>query len=142
MDELKTKPTNKSPLQVIAAIPSENKQADAKKLLEIFGRVTGQPPIVWGEKLIGYGLYTYQRKDGHSYEIYATGFSVRKDKITLHLYLDEPGLQDYLTRLGKCSAGKSCLYFNKLNDVDVIVLEEMLRTAWHLEVNALHLTTD
>ena len=126
---LKTQPTDKDPIQVIAAIPDEKKQDDAKALLDIFEKAVGEPPVVWGEKFIGYGTYKYRCASGYSAEIYATGFSVTKRKITLHLYLDEPELQSYLKRLGKTTSGKSCVYINKLSDIDTTVLAEMLGRA-------------
>lgn len=125
---LKTQPTDKDPMQVIAAIPDERKQADAKALLN-FKKAVGEPPVVWGEKFIGYGTYKYRCASGYSAEIYATGFSVTNRKITLHLYLDEPELQSYLKRLGKTTSGKSCVYLNKLADIDTAVLAEMLGRA-------------
>lgn len=127
---LKTQPTDKDPMQVIAAIPDERKQADAKALLNIFEKAVGEPPVVWGEKFIGYGTYKYRCASGYSAEIYATGFSVTNRKITLHLYLDEPELQSYLKRLGKTTSGKSCVYINKLADIDTAVLTEMLARAY------------
>ena len=126
---LKTKPTDIDPLSVIAAIPNEKKQADAKILLDIFVKAVGKPPVVWGEKFIGFGTYQYRCASGYNGEIYATGFSVTKQRITLHLYLDEPELQDYLKRLGKTSSGKSCVYINKLADVDLALLAEMIEKA-------------
>lgn len=126
---LKTRPSNKDPLQVIAAIPDEKKQADARVLLEIFAKAMGKPPVVWGEKFIGYGICRYRCASGYSAEIYAAGFSVTKRNITLHLYLDEPELQDGLRRLGKTTSGKSCVYLNKLADIDLTVLVEMIGKA-------------
>lgn len=128
---LKTQPTTKDPLEVIAAIPGEKKQTDAKTLLDIFEKAVGLPPVVWGEKFIGYGTCKYRCASGYSGEIYATGFSVTKRKITLHLYLEEPELQNYLKRLGKTTSGKSCVYINKLADIDTTVLTEMLGRAIH-----------
>ncbi|SCJ99257.1 Domain of uncharacterised function (DU1801) [uncultured Eubacterium sp.] len=127
--KLKTQPTDKDPLQVITMIPSEKKQADAKILLDIFEKSTGESPVVWGEKFIGYGIYRYTCASGYSGEIYATGFAVTKKQITLHLYLNEPELQDYLQRLGKTTSGKSCVYINKLTDIDTTVLAEMIGSA-------------
>lgn len=126
---LKTQPTDKDPLLVIAEIQDEKKQADAKTLLDIFEKAVGLPPVVWGEKFIGYGTHKYRCASGYSGEIYATGFSVTKRKITLHLYLDEPEMQSYLKRLGKTTSGKSCVYINKLADIDIAVLGEMIGNA-------------
>lgn len=133
MYELKTKPTDICPFDVIASIPHPQKQKDAGKLLEIFARATGQKPVVWGTHLIGYGTYRYQYSTGHRGEIYATGFSVAKRNITLHLYLDAPTLQSCLNRLGKHTRGKSCLYINKLGDVNLTVLEDLVRKAWNFD---------
>lgn len=129
MYELKTKPTDIAPDQVIAAISDEGKRADAGKLLAIFEEATGKPPVVWGEKLIGFDLYRYTRGTGRQYEIYATGFAVTKKRITLHMYLEGPAMQEYVRRLGKATAGKSCVYINKLADIDMEVLREMVQTA-------------
>lgn len=130
MYELKTKPTSTNPMQVIASIPNEKKQADAKTLLALFEKATGKPPVVWGEKMIGFGCYRYRYSSGHCGEIYATGFSVTKSRITLHLSLDEPELQSDLRRLGKTTSGKSCVYINKLADIDTDVLTHMIATAF------------
>lgn len=130
---LKTQPTNKDPLQVIEEIPNEKKQQDAHILLDIFAKATGTLPVVWGEKFIGYGTFKYQCKSGYSAEIYSTGFSVTKSRITLHLYLDEPILQDYLKRLGKVTFGKSCVYINKLADVDIDILTKMISKAFSFD---------
>lgn len=126
---LKTQPTNKNPLQVIAEIPDKKKQTDAEMLLSLFEKTIGEPPVVWGEKFIGFGTYKYNCTSGYSGEIYATGFSVTKRKITLHLYLDEPEFQEYLQKLGKTTSGKSCVYINKLADIDIVVLAEMIGRA-------------
>lgn len=132
MYELKTRPAMTNPLDIIAAVPHARKRADAEKLLELFAHATGQEPVVWGEKVIGYGSWRYQYPSEHRGEIYAMGFYITKRNITLHLDLDGAGQQRCLKRLGKHSRGKSCLYINKLNDVDLEILEELLQNAWRL----------
>lgn len=129
MYELKLRATDIDPMQVISAVPNEKKQADAKTLLSIFQKVTGEKPVVWGEKQIGFGCYKYRYASGHQGELYCCGFAVTKRNLTLYLYLEEPVLHSYLEHLGKAKAGKSCVYINKLADVDVAVLEEMLAEA-------------
>lgn len=131
MYELKTKPTDRSPLEVIDAISHLKKREDAKTLLKIFQCATGQKPTVWGKHLIGYGTYCYQYATGHKGKIYAAGFSVTNRRITLHLFLDGPDIQDCLKRLGKHTCGKSCLYISKLDDVRLDVLKELVQTAWN-----------
>lgn len=137
MYELKTKPSHTNPLDVIAQIPNPQKQADALALLEIFAKATEDPAVVWGEKQIGFGSYHYRYASGHQGKLYAVGFAVTKTKITLYLYLPPAALQAYLTKLGKAAAGKSCLYINKLADVSIPVLEEMIRQAYQ-EIHALY----
>lgn len=129
MYELKTKPTEIDPLDVIFAIPHEKKQADARILLTIFEKTTGEQPVVWGEKQIGFGRYRYKYPTGHVGEAYRAGFVVTKTRITLHLNMEEAVLSNYLQRLGKAAAGKSCIYVNKLSDIDVNVLVEMIGAA-------------
>lgn len=129
MYELKTKPTQTDPLQVITAIPNEKKQADALVLLSIFKKATGKPAVVWGEKYIGFGSYQYTYASGHSGEFYTCGFAVSKTKITLHLFMEDELLQTYLTKLGKVKTGKSCIYINKLSDIDLTILPEMIEKA-------------
>lgn len=125
----KTKPTEIDPKDFIAAVDSDKKRADAETLLAFFARVTGLKPKMWGPSLIGYGRYHYKYESGREGDMLMTGFSPRKANLVMYImpgYRSE-AMQDKLARLGKHKLGKSCLYINKLADVDMDVLEEIVR---------------
>lgn len=126
--ENKTQVTRTDPVDFIAAVESEKKRADAEALLALFNRVTGLKPQMWGASLIGYGRYHYKYESGREGEFFMTGFSPRKANLVVYIM---PGyrygdMQDKLARLGKHKLGKSCLYINKLADIDLGVLAEIV----------------
>ena len=125
----KTKPTDVAPEDYVAAIEHNRRREDGEELLKFFGRVTGLKPKMWGPSLIGYGRYYYKYDSGREGEMLMTGFSPRKANLVMYImpgYRSE-AMQDKLSRLGKHKLGKSCLYINKLADVDMDVLEEIVR---------------
>jgi hypothetical protein len=127
MTENKTQATGVSVADFIAGVEPLQRRADAVVLDALFRRVTGFEPRMWGPTIIGYGRYRYVYDSGHSGEMCATGFSPRKAQQVLYIM---PGYADFgpvLARLGKYKMGKSCLYINKLDDVDLAVLEELIR---------------
>jgi hypothetical protein len=124
----KTQTTSVDPKDFIAAVEPDKKKVDAEALLAFFNRVTGLKPKMWGPSIIGYGRYHYKYESGREGEFMLTGFSPRKQNLTLYVM---PGyrfgeMQEKLSRLGKHKLGKSCLYINKLADVDMDVLEEIV----------------
>lgn len=126
--ENKTKPSEIDPKAFIVTVEPAKKQADAEVLLDFFSRVTGLKPKMWGPSIIGYGRYHYKYESGREGDFMLTGFSPRKQNLTLYIM---PGyrfgeMQEKLARLGKHKLGKSCLYINKLADVDMDVLEEIV----------------
>lgn len=124
--KLKTTQNKKSVKDFIASVENEQRRNDAKTLLKLFNRVTGMKPKMWGASIIGYGRYEYKYASGREGEFMMTGFSPRKTSSTIYIM---PGYQDLsgmLDRLGKHKTGKSCLYINKLSDVDPEVLEEII----------------
>lgn len=136
MADPKTVPTQIPVSVFIDAVESEAKRTDAKVLDTMFRRVTGQVPKMWGPTIIGYGDYRTTYASGREVHWLRTGFSPRKAKHSLYLmggYCDEATgkrRDAQLARLGKHSRGKSCLYINKLADVDVAVLEEIVADDW------------
>ncbi len=124
--ELKTRETETSPQAVIDRIAQPGRRKDAQALLDIYASVTGYPPRVWGEKQIGYGRYRYKYPSGHQGEFYRTGFAPTGAKISLYLYIEEDAREETLRRLGKATSGKSCVYINKLDDIDIGVLKEII----------------
>lgn len=111
----------------IAAVEHKTRHADAVTLDALFRKITGWRPRMWGPTIIGYGEYHYVYDTGHEGDCLATGFSPRKANLVLYIM---PGYQNYgemLDRLGKHKLGKACLYINKLADIDIAVLEEIIR---------------
>jgi hypothetical protein len=136
MAEAKTQITDVDPADFIAAVEPAAKREDAQVLDALFRRVTGETPKMWGPGIIGYGSYTTTYASGRDVHWMRTGFSPRKAKHSLYLmggYCDEAAgtaREKALMKLGKHSTGKSCLYINKLTDIDLAVLEEMIVTDW------------
>lgn len=126
MYELKTRQTDSSVLAVIDQTAGPDRKKDALTLIDIFTQATGFPPKVWGTKQIGFGRYRYKYASGHQGEFYITGFSLGKANITLYLHIDDETGQDQLRQLGKVSAGKSCVYVKKLDDIDLEKLRDMI----------------
>ncbi len=136
MGEATTQITDVDPADFIASVEPERKREEAKLLDALFRRVTGEEPRMWGPSIIGYGSYRTTYASGRKVHWLRTGFSPRKAKHSLYLmggYCDEVTGQrraELLARLGKYKTGKSCLYVNKLADVDMDVLQELLRNDW------------
>ena len=126
MVENRTKPTQVSVDDFIAAVPHPRRQADARVLLDLFGDITGWTPRMWGPTIIGYGSYSYTYDSGHSGVSLATGFSPRKASLSLYIMPGYANFGHILDRLGKHKMGKACLYINKLDDVDLDVLRELI----------------
>lgn len=127
MSTNKTQPTPVEPADFIASVDHEGRRADAETLLALFERITGWNAKMWGPSLIGFGEYHYKYDSGREGDFLATGFSPRKANMSVYIL---PGYEDYediLSRLGKHKMGKSCLYINKLADVDLDVLEELIK---------------
>ncbi len=124
MSELKTKPNKGSVSQFINGIEDAQKKADCKKLLKLMKELTGATPKMWGDSIVGFGNYTFTYASGRSGEWFLSGFSPRKQNLTLYIMSGFDKLSPELKKLGKHSTGKGCLYFKKLADVD----EQVLRT--------------
>lgn len=124
----KTQPHDLNPEDFIRTVEPPRRREDGLVLLDLFKRVTGYQPVMWGPSIIGYGRYHYRYDSGREGDFLATGFSPRKVSLSIYIM---PGYQDYseiLSRLGKHKIGKSCLYVNKLADIDLGVLEELIGT--------------
>ncbi|UWQ49144.1 DUF1801 domain-containing protein [Leisingera caerulea] len=127
MTQNKTVPTGASVEAFLASVEPARKAAEAQQLDALFRRVSGFEPRLWGPSIIGYGRYHYRYASGREGDFLATGFSPRKARHSIYIM---PGYQDYgaiLSRLGKHKLGKSCLYVNKLADIDLEVLAELIR---------------
>ncbi len=132
MTETKTRATEIDPRDYIGAITDATKRTDAQTLLTLYERVTGEPATMWGPSMIGFGSYDYVYDSGHSGTAMRGGFAPRKGNIVLYvLDYQQPGQDEpLLARLGKHKVGKSCLYINKLADVDMEIVEQLVRKSW------------
>jgi hypothetical protein len=92
-------------------------------------KVTGDPGAMWGESIVGFGGYTYRYASGRSGEWFQVGFSPRKTSLTLYIMNGFRGYAALMKKLGKHKTGKSCLYIKKLEDVDMDVLEQLIRAS-------------
>lgn len=140
MAENKTRATGADVAAVLAAVTPATRQADAVRLDALFRSITGWEPRMWGPSIIGYGQYHYRYDSGREGDMCATGFAPRKANLVLYIM---PGYADFapiLARLGKHKLGKSCIYINKLADVDEGVLRELI-TAGLLDLGRRHEVT-
>ena len=136
MAEQKTQPTQFNVNDFIKAIPHEEKQKDGFAILEMMKRITKLEPIMWGPTIIGFGEYHYKYDSGHEGDAALLAFSPRKQKLVLYVLTKFKGEQDLLKKLGKHKTGKVCLYINKLDDIDLEVLEEIIVASWdHVKVS-------
>ncbi len=109
---------------------SEKRRDEAYRLIEMMQRVTGEKPKMWGPSMIGFGSYHYVSKSGIEADWFKVGFSPRKAKISLYVSCDADEFAEELAELGKHTRGKGCIYANKLEDIDMGVLERISRTAY------------
>lgn len=136
MSTNKTQPTSVSVNEFLKGIQPDRRREDGLVLLDFFNRITGWKPVMWGPSIIGYGRYAYKYESGREGEFLITGFSPRKSALSVYVMPGYRDMSDKLARLGKHKTGKSCLYIKKLSDVDVNVLEEILRDGFaYMEAN-------
>ena len=136
MADAKTRITDVDAATFIATVEPVTKREDALVIDALFRKITGAPPKMWGPAIVGYGSYRTTYASGRDVLWMRAGFSPRKAKHSLYLmggYCDEivgKRRDALLERLGKYKTGKSCLYINKLADVDLDVLEQLIRNDW------------
>lgn len=130
MSENKTRPTDQSVLDFLNSVDHKTRRADGLALLEMMEEVTGEEAVMWGSSIVGFGSYHYQYESGREGDMPLVGFSPRKQSMTVYIM---PGFDDYeaqLAELGKHKIGKSCLYINKLADVDENVLRRLIASSY------------
>ena len=126
MAENKTKATEVSVDAFIDAIPDATRREDAKLLRTLMERISGEPAVMWGPTIIGFGTYHYKYESGREGTACRIGFSPRKAELVLYLPGTVSNQQERLAKLGKYRTGKGCLYVRKLADVDMAVVEELV----------------
>lgn len=131
MAELKTKPTDQNPKDFLNSVEPEQKKTDVFTLLELFQKVTGEKPVMWGASIIGFGQYHYKsERSTQEGDWPLVGFSPRKQNLTLYIKVDNNENKTLLTKLGKHKSSVSCVYINKLADVDQSVLTALIKNAY------------
>ena len=129
MAETKTKPTQAQVADFIHAAPDAVRREDAKTLVALMSRITGEEPVMWGPSIIGFGSYHYRYASGHEGDMCRVGFSPRSANLVLYVG-GFPEYEALLAKLGKYKRSKACLYLNKLADADPAVLEEIARRTY------------
>ncbi len=128
--ELKTRPNEASVDDFIASVDNKTRREDAVRTLEMFSRITGETPVMWGPSIVGFGSGPLKYPDGRELDWPIVGFSPRKQNMTLYVICSSPKQPELLARLGKHTSSVSCLYINKLADVDLKVLESVIKDAY------------
>ncbi|AIY04848.1 hypothetical protein Plano_0883 [Planococcus sp. PAMC 21323] len=127
MYELKTKESDADVIEFIESIEQPKKRHDAYKLVELFEQTSGYPAKMWGPSIIGFGSYHYVYKTGHEGDAPLVGFSPRKAKISLYFATGDENRGSLLEKFGKHTSGKSCVYINKTEDIDLEVLQQLIK---------------
>lgn len=128
--ENKTKPTRVSVTAFINAVENETRRRDAKTVLAMMKKVTGEKPKMWGPSIIGFGEYHYKYESGREGDMLLVGFSPRKANMVLYVLGSIAENDPLRKKLGKYKNGRSCLYVNKLDDVDLKVLEKLVEKSY------------
>jgi hypothetical protein len=127
MAELKTKETNASVAAFLDSIPDEQRRADAKAIAKMMETATKTKAKLWGSNIVGFGTQHYKYASGREGDWFRTGFSPRKDRLTVYITSSFEQYPDLMQKLGKYKTGVACLHIKKLTDVDVKVLNELIR---------------
>jgi Domain of unknown function (DU1801) len=126
MAEPKTRPTDASVADFIAAVPDEARRQDCQALVQLMQKATGSKPVMWGSSIVGFGAYKITNANGSTLDWPLIGFSPRKNDLTLYLMAGVEAQSKLLEQLGKHKTGKSCLYLKRLADVDAAVLGQLI----------------
>lgn len=126
MAEAKTKPTKVSVAAFLKTVTDAQKLEDARAVIAMMREATKQDPVMWGTSIIGFGTYSYKYESGREADWPIVGLSPRKQNLTLYIMPGFDGYQDLLSKLGKHTTGRSCLYIKRLSDIDVPTLKKLI----------------
>lgn len=126
MAELKTTPNAQNVEQFLHTIADDKKRQDSLAILELMKQVTGWEPQMWGDSIVGFGRYHYRYASGREGDWFLTGFSPRKQALTLYIMAGFGRYDSLLGKLGKFKTGQSCLYVKRLEDIDWPTLTELI----------------
>ncbi len=126
----KTRPTAQSVTAFIDAVENDVRRRDARTLLAMMEKITGEKPTMWGPSIIGFGVYHYKYESGREGDFLNVGFSPRKANLSIYILGSIAEDDPLLSKLGKYKTGKGCLYVNRLEDVDAGVLEKLIAKSY------------
>lgn len=126
MADLKTKKTTASVAEFIKSISDDQTRKDCQTVSKLMEKATGAKPKMWGPSIVGFGDYHYKYESGREGDWFITGFSPRKQNLTLYIMAGFSANDDLMKKLGKYKTGKSCLYVKSLDDIDMKVLEKLI----------------
>lgn len=126
MADNKTVPTNESVEAFLGSVSDERRRRDCHELLKLMKQITGEKPVMWGSSIVGFGSYRYRYAGGRAGDWLVTGFSPRKQNLTLYIMDGFDRHHGLLKKLGKHKLGKCCLYLNSLSDIDVNTLKKLI----------------
>ena len=118
MAELPTDEYDEDVLALINGVENEQRKNDCKELLKLFSEITGEPPKMWRSSIVGFGSYHYKYESGREGDWFLTGFAPRKNNLSIYITSGFKEHEDLMEDLGKYKTGSSCLYVNKLSDID------------------------
>jgi hypothetical protein len=127
MSQNKTQPTEQQVEDFLNSVENDRRREDSFALLKMMRELTGEPAVMWGSSIVGFGTYHYTYDSGREGDHLKVGFSPRKSSLSLYIMPGFERYQELLEKLGKHKTGKSCLYINKLADVDLDVLQTLIR---------------
>lgn len=127
MAELKTQATGASVAEFLKRVEDPRKRADCRAIGKMMREATGKRPKMWGDSIVGYDHYDYSYKSGHSGRWPITGYSPRARNITVYIMPGFDKFADLMKKLGKHKHSKSCLYINRLEDVDEKILATLIQ---------------
>lgn len=129
MAQLKTAQNDQDVMAFINTVDNERKKADCLQIMKMMQEITDKDPMMWGNSIVGYGSYHYKYKSGREGEWFLTGFSPRKQSLTIYVMGGFSYHTEQLEKLGKYKQSKGCLYINKLDDIDEEVLRVLLQNS-------------
>ena len=123
---MKTTETNDNVEEFLNCVENQRRKADTRLIVELMERITNCSPRMWGDSIIGFDRYTYKRRDGSEHSFMITGVSPRKSSLTIYIIPGFDAYSDLLSKLGKHKHSSSCLYINKLENVDMRILKRII----------------
>jgi hypothetical protein len=127
MAEIKTKKNDASVTGFLNGVEGEERRADCFAVLDIMQQATGVEPAMWGPSIVGFGKYHYKYDSGREGDMFLTGFSPRKQALTLYIAAGFDGFAELMQKLGKYKTGKSCLYIKRLSDIHLPTLKKLIK---------------